>query len=139
MENLRMTEKHFEPGDQHPEEWRRDLNPDALAGQNIGRAGPHPAKDALTAYEIKQIHRQFHGFTDDELKRIPVLPQGSRLEQGATYVDLQDERLNGITATGDMTAGPHNWYVPKSEVDYQLWNRLIGITDPERVGDADEG
>jgi len=131
-----MTEKQFHPGEQHPEEWRRDLNPDALAGQNIGVAGPHDAKQAATAYEVKEIHRQFHGFTDDELKRIPILPPGSRLEQGATYVDLQDPQLSEFTATGDMAAGAQNWYVPKSEVDYQLWNRLIGITNPERLGDV---
>jgi hypothetical protein len=28
--------------------------------------------------------------------------------------------------------------VPKSEVDYQLWNRLIGIDNPERLGDVDD-
>jgi hypothetical protein len=133
-----MTEKQFHPGDQHPEEWRRDLNPDAMAGQNIGPAGAQQAKDAVTAYELKEIHRQFHGFDDSELKRIPILPRGSRLEQGATYVDLQDQALREFTATGDMSAGPNNWYVPKSEVDYQLWNRLIGIANPERLGDADE-
>jgi hypothetical protein len=109
-----------------------------LAGQNIGLAGPHLEKDTATAYDIKAIHRQFHGFTDDELKRIPILPQGARLEQGATYVDLQDEGLEEFSATGDMEAGPGNWYVPKSEVDYQLWNRLIGLTNPERLGEADE-
>ena len=133
-----MTERAFRPGEQHPEEWRRDLNPDAMAGQSIGHAGAHPEKDAATAYEVKTIHRQFHGFSDDELKRIPILPRGARLEQGATYVDLQDEGLREFTATGDMQAEPNNWYVPKSEVDYQLWNRLIGVTNPERLGDADE-
>ena len=81
---------------------------------------------------------KFHGFTDDELKRIPILPQGSRLEQGATCVDLQDSQLAEFTATGAMEATPGHWYVPKSEVDYQLWNRLIGITNPERLGDADD-
>ena len=133
-----MTEKQFQPGDQHPEEWREDLNPDAMAGQNTGQSSPHPGKDAATAYEVKAVHNQFHGFTDDELRRIPILPAGTRLAQGATYVDLQDEQLREFTATGDMSAGQNNWYVPKSEVDYQLWNQLIGIDNPERLGDADE-
>jgi hypothetical protein len=128
-----MTEKQFQPGEQHPEEWRQDLNPNAHTGQNNSRIGDHPATEAATAYEIKEIHRQFHGFTDDELKRIPVLPRGSRLEQGATYVDLQDPKLREIKATGNMEAGPNNWYVPKSDVDYQLRNRLIGITNLERL------
>lgn len=132
-----MTERHPH-GEQHPDTWRQDLNPDAHAGQNRGRIGPHPEKAARTAYEIKAIHRQFNGFTDDELKRIPVMPSGSRLEQGATYVDLQDPALREFQATGDMQADANHWYVPKSEVDYQLWNRLIGVTDPERLGEADE-
>ena len=87
-------------------------------------AGPHPAKDAATAYEVKEVHRQFNGFTDDELRRIPIVPPGSRLEQGATYVDLQDPQLREFTATADMTAAPENWYVPKSEIDYRLCTQV---------------
>jgi hypothetical protein len=128
-----MTEKQFQPGTQHPDEWQHDLNPNTDE-----RADAEHIKEAATAYEIKDIHRQFHGFSDDELKRIPLVPRGSPLEQGATYVDLQDPQLREVKALGNMQAGPHNWYVPKSAVDYQLWNRLIGITNPERLGDADE-
>ena len=36
-----------------------------------------------------------------------------------------------------MEAGPDNLYVPKTEVHYQLWNRLIGVTDPARTGQAE--
>lgn len=133
-----MTEKQFRPGEQHPEEWRRDLNPDAKAGQNNELTDTRALSDMPTAYEVKGVHRQFHGFSDDELKRIPILRPGTRLEQGAVYVDLQDEMLREFKATGDMETGPNDWYVPKSEVDYQLWNRLIGVTNPERLGDADE-
>jgi hypothetical protein len=66
------------------------------------------------------------------------VPPGTRLAQGAVYVDLQDQMLREFTATGDMTTESNNWYAPKKEVDYQLWNRLIGIDSPERLGDADE-
>jgi len=37
-----------------------------------------------------------------------------------------------------MVATKHNWYVPKASVDYQLWNLLIGVQEPERLGLADE-
>ena len=131
-----MTEKQPQPGQQHPEEWRRDLNPNARAGQNDG--GDQQLSNAPTAYEVKGVHRQFHGFSDDELKRIPIVPSGTRLQQGAVYVDLQDESLSEFKATGDMTVGTGNWYVPKDEVDYQLWNRLIGVTNPERLGNSDD-
>ena len=133
-----MPRRNPPPAPDHPEAWRDDLNPRFLAGQNVGVAGPHPESDAHTAYELKDAHRRLREFGDDELKQIPILPRGSRLEQGATYVDLADPDCREFTARGDMEAGPDNWYVPKAAVDYQLWNRLIGIRDPERLGLADE-
>ena len=42
------------------------------------------------------------------------------------------------TPGGDQEATAESRYVPKSEVDYQLWNRLIGVDNPERTGEADE-
>jgi len=136
-----MSDKVPRPGEQHPEQWRRDLNPDAMAGANHGRTGPHPEEDARTAYDQKDLHRALNRFRDDELKQIPVLPAGARLEQGATYIDLAGEKPREFTATGDMTAGPQHWLVPKTEVDYRLWNRLRGVQTPERLdpADGDEG
>ncbi len=132
------SEHTFRPGDQHPETWRKDLNPNAMAGQNIGLDNPHPEQTARTAYDVKEAHRLLEGITDDALKQIPVLWPGARLEQGATYIDLRDPRRREFTATGDMSAGEDNWYVPKDAVDYELWNRLIGITNPERLYTAPE-
>ena len=57
-------------GSQHPEEWRDDLNPHAMARQNLGIVRPQ----APTAYELKAVHRRFSHFSDEELKRIRVLP-----------------------------------------------------------------
>jgi hypothetical protein len=129
-----MTGKIYHPEDKHPEPSQTVLNPDASAGQNYGLVGPHPEKGGHpSAHDIEEIHRRLQDFTDDELKRIPVLPLGSRLEQGATYIDLRDPDRREFTATGDREAGPDNWFVPKGAVDYVLWNRLIGVTDPERL------
>jgi hypothetical protein len=57
---------------------------------------------------------------------------------GATYIDLHAPEPREFKALGTMEAGPENWYVPKSEIDYQLWNLLIGVDNPERLGRADE-
>ena len=133
-----MTDRTPHAGEQHPEEWRRDLNPDANAGQNYGRAGSTSDQDVRTAYDITELQNVLGEFNDEELKGIPVLAQGTRLRQGATYVDLQTPDRQEFTATGDIEAGRDNWFVPKSEVDYQVWNRLIGVTNPERLGEADE-
>ena len=135
-----MADQATQSGDLHPDEYTHDLRPDPTAGMNTGPEGQHPEKAGSvdTAYDIKNLHRRLQSLTDDELKGIPVLPVGSRLEQGATYIDLREDEPSEFTARGDMEVAPDNWYVPKSEVDYQLWNRLIGVDNPERLGEADE-
>ena len=130
-----MTQRVYDPSDKHPPEYQRDLNPDAAAGINYGGVGPHPEKDnPRTVYDVKEAHRLLHDVTDDQLKKIPILPAGSRLEQDATYIDLADPARKEFKATSGMEAGPDSLLVPKSEVDYQLWNRLRGVTDPARTG-----
>jgi hypothetical protein len=118
-----MTERTLRPGEQHPENYREDLNPDASAGQNYGRRGEEHEFDAKTAYDYKDLHRSLGDISDDQLKQIPVVPAGARLQQGATYIDLAGAGSE-FTATGDMEAGRDNCYVPKDEVAYELWNRL---------------
>jgi hypothetical protein len=133
-----MPDPTWRPGEQHPEAWRQDLNPNVMAGQNVGMAGPHPEVNAATAFDLKSAHRSLEGLTDADLKQIPILPPGNRLEQGATYLDLQSPRRHEFKARGDMVAGPDNWYVPKDRVDYELWNRLIGVANRERLGEAEQ-
>ena len=129
---------HTHSGEQHPEEYSHDLNPNAGAGQNWGLAGSTAGIELRAAYDIKDLHRRFHDLPDDELKQILILPEGARLEQGATYLDLNDPVRREFTATGDMSAGPHNYYVPKSQVGYEMWNRLRGVDNPFRTGVAPE-
>jgi len=135
-----MTGKIYHPEDKHPEPYQQDLNPHASEGLNYGLLGRHPEKNnPRTAFDVKEAHRRLQGFTDDLLKQIPILPEGSRLEQDACYIDLADPARAEVKATGDMEAGANNLYVPKTDVDYQLWNRLIGVTDPARTGQANPG
>jgi hypothetical protein len=134
-----MKELHqVEDANKHPEEYKRDLNPNALAGQNIGTAGAHPEKSARTAYDLKPLHNRLNHLLDDDLKQIRILPEGARLEQGATYFDLKHPERGEITATGDMAAGGDNWYAAKDSVHYNLWNLLIGVDNPERLGTTKE-
>jgi hypothetical protein len=129
-----MTGKIYHPEDKHPGEYQQDLNPDASKGLNHAHVGPHPEKNGpRTAFDIKEAYDLLEGFTDDDLKQIVVLPAGSRLEAGATYLDLRDPYRRPFTGRSEMEAEPENLYVPKSEVDYVLWNRLTGVTDPERL------
>ncbi len=129
-----MSEKPGRPTDAKQDEWDRDLHPNQ---QKVGRNVAF-ANDTTTAYEIKDLHNLLQGYTDDELKQIPVLPTGTRLEQGSTYIDLNESEHHEFTAMANMEAGDNNYYVPKTEVGYQLWNRLIGVQNPERLGTGNE-
>lgn len=124
------------PSDQKPDQWQQDLNPNPMAGQNHGEQGSSSVSNSVTADQIKDLHRYLEGYTDAELKQIRVIRTGSRLEQGATYIDLADPERKEFTAMGDMEADLNHYYVPKTEMGYQLWNRLIGVQNPERTGEG---
>jgi len=86
-----------------------------------------------TAYDIKEVHQLLRDYNDDELRRILILPEGARLEEGAIYLDVRNPARCPFKATGGMMAGPHHYYVPKARIEYPLWNRLIGVIDPARM------
>ena len=111
-------------GQKHPDNYQNDLNPETFAGENFGLEGPNYGKSAPSAETLKELHEMLPQFTNDELKQIPVLPVGVRLQQGATYLDLGSLEQGEFTATSDMTVQPGTYLVPKSEVPYDLWNRL---------------
>jgi hypothetical protein len=135
QETIAMTSRIYRPEEKHPEPYQGDLNPDASKGINWGLAGPHPEKESpRTAKDVKEAHAMLADFADDELKRIPILPRGTRLEANATYINLRESPVVEFTAEGKEETGPDDWVVPKAEVDYQLWNRLMGVKDPERTG-----
>ena len=110
----------------HPDEYQEDLNPNRMAGQNIGPDVFERERPIPTAHDAKQLHRSLRNFTDDELKQIPILPVGERLEQGATYIDLAENRPSEFKSTGGAEARAGHFYVPKDRVPYEIWNRLIG-------------
>jgi hypothetical protein len=110
----------------YPDEWQRDLNPNHLAGQNIGPdSEPRPGHER-TAFHLRKAGLDLGGIHDEELKQVPLLPTGERLQQGATYVDLTHQPPVEFTARADMSATPGSAYVPKDRVPYEIWNRLIG-------------
>ena len=122
--------------EQHPEEYRADLNPQYRAGQNDG---PRQGR-RRSAYDLKEVHACLESLRDDQLKQIPVLEDGERLEQGAVYFDLRHPQDGEMRAISSMVAGPDHWYIPKSEMPYELWNLVIGVDNWDRLGTlVDEG
>jgi hypothetical protein len=131
-----MTSHIYRPEHKHPEPYQQDLNPDASKGLNWGLAGPHPEKDEpRTAFDVKEVHRWLSDFPDEDLQRLPLMPAGARLEANATYVNLADRKRSEFTAEGSENVATGEYMVPKAEVDYQLWNRLLGVEEPERTGE----
>lgn len=111
----------------HPERWEQDLNPQRMGGQNIGGESEARERATRNACDVKPVHRALAGFSDDELKEIPILEGGTRLREGATYLDLEQ---GPFTAHGVMFVGVGQFVVPKDRVHYELWNRLAGEEKP---------
>src|SRR5918995_5816709 len=90
----------------HPDRWQQDLNPNHLAGQNIGLDSDRRETVELTAFHLRKRGQELRGLDDNDLKQVPVLAEGTRLQQGATYVNLAEDDPHEFTASGDMTAEP---------------------------------
>ncbi len=78
-----------------------------------------------SANDIKDLHTKLADLTDDELKNIVIVSEGSRLEQGE------------FVAEASMVAGPDNLYVPKKDIGYVLWNRLNQVMNPARLDESE--
>ena len=114
--------------DDTPDEFADDLapvdRPDELGG-HVDESAP--------AGDDKQLAARLGALTPDELARLSVLETGTRLEQGATYLDLNDIRRGPFKALGGREAGEQNRYVAKRDTDYELWNRLVADDTEPRV------
>ncbi len=123
----------------HPEagyDFEQDLRPDNLAGENHGLRNPSTVDFSHSAEDIKGLHTRLADLTDDELKSIVIVKAGSRLEQGAKYIDLNHLEQGEFVAMSNMTAEPGHFYVPKKETDYVLWNRLNQVDNPVRMDES---
>ena len=125
--------------EKHPPEWRDDLNPGRMEGQNIGAFSKRNDAGAPTAADIDVLAGRLNGFTRDELSEIPIVPAGTKLKQGAVYLDMRIPASVPFTATADITATEMNYYAPKAEIPYELWNRLVGALGPATIGEASKG
>lgn len=115
------SDRNFPQEDRkHQGPYEGDLNPNHMAGQNIGeRVATVPAADLKDVVSMLASE-----FTMDELRQISVVVHGTPLEQGAKYVDLADGGRREMTAMGSMKAEADQWLVPKQETPPAYWNRL---------------
>lgn len=113
-----------------------DLRPDNFAGANYGlRFDPQDL--GLRAVDIKELYDKLADLTNDELRRIVIVPLGERLEQGAKYIDLLHLERDEFVATADMVSDEDHYYVPKKHTEYVLWNRLRQVSNPARLDESE--
>jgi len=99
--------------------------PDIAPDTSSGEAGGH-AQESRSAVDDKDLHVRLQVLDDDELARLLILQPGARLEQGGTYVDLNDASRQPFKALGSQQADADHRYVAKRDTDYELWNLLVG-------------
>ena len=83
-----VSQKPGLPSDEKSDQWQKHLNLNPLAGQNDGIETTQEGRYDLTAYDIDWLRDRLEDVSDDELKQIPVLKPGTRLQQGATSLQL---------------------------------------------------
>jgi hypothetical protein len=123
----------------HPAEWSDDLNPHRMEGQNIGASSKSSNLLARTAADLDVLAGRLDNFSRDELSQIPIVPVGTKLKQGAVYLDMRIPAPVPFTATADTAATELNYYTPKAEIPYELWDRLVEALGPTSMGEGSKG
>ena len=117
------------------ESFAEQLAPDTSTAEPGGHAD-----ESVAAVADKDLHNALPELDGADLARLAVIEPGAALEQGGTYLDLNDLARGPFKAIGGHEAGPGNRYVAKRDTDYELWNRLAGqhrepeVERPEGTG-----
>ncbi|HEV2661205.1 MAG TPA: hypothetical protein VGU68_11425, partial [Ktedonobacteraceae bacterium] len=99
------------------DDFSADLTTDNLAGEDHGLRDPSIVDYSRSAESIKALHTMLADLTDDELRNLNPVIEGSRLEQGAMYIDLKHLEQGEFKAVASMTATPDHLYVAKKDTD----------------------
>ena len=71
------------------DDFDKDLRPNEFAGENSGADTAQNEKNAPSAYQHKELHDRFPQLSSADLKNIPILPAGTRLDQGRDLPRLE--------------------------------------------------
>ncbi len=110
------------------ESFAEQIMPDS----SVAEPGGH-ADESMPAEADKALHRKLDMLSGEELNRLAVLETGASLDQGAVYLDLNDMARGPYKALGGAEVGPADRIVAKRDVDYELWNRLVGQEEQTEV------
>ncbi len=100
--------------------------PQTHPSANIGKHSLADDPNHRTAADYKDLVRMFRErFTINELRAMPIVPAGTPLKDQAVYIDLAARDSGPVTAHDGVAARADQFLVPKNEVPYDLWNRLL--------------
>lgn len=117
-------------------EFAHDLEVGQRPAGGMGTGSAAATGGGPSAFEAKRLHTKLADLTDDELKNVPLVPTGTRLVEGAQYIDLNHLERGAFVADSRMISGPEDVYVAKKAVDYVLWNRLNQVDNPARLDES---
>ena len=118
-------EQQTNPKGPEPEDpsFAEDLAPMDIGGGHLDESEPASAD--------KEMHRKLQDLTNDELGQLSILVPGTRLEQGGSYLDLNNRGRGAFTAMAGDEAAQGSRLIAKRDTDYVLWNRLTGTEHAE--------
>lgn len=95
------------------------------ADQHTGQQGvlPSAQTDDLPAGDIKPVYDLLPDWHKDEIRRLRIVPPGTRLNAGDVFIDLRNRVAGELVAHGEETVG-EELLVPKHDTDYEIWNKL---------------
>jgi len=114
----------------------RDIDDGRLrADQHNGQYGVLPPNtEALEAPEAKEAQGILPELSREDWKRVHLMRPGTRLQTGDKYLDLRDLLRGELVATGEETVATSSLLVHKNDIDYEIWNRLLGRGDRNFTG-----
>ncbi|MBV9851618.1 MAG: hypothetical protein JO250_18265 [Armatimonadetes bacterium] len=95
------------------------------ADQHTGQQAvlPPQQEDLLNAADLKEVYAILPDWHKDEIKRLRLVPPGTRLNLGDVFIDLRNPAAGELVAHGEETVG-EELLVPKHDTDYEIWNKL---------------
>ena len=116
-------EAHTNP--KGPQPRGEEFTAEIMAQSPPAQHGGHP-DESRPADEDKALHTRLAVLDRAELAQVRVLEPGTQLQQGAIYLDLNDLERRPFKAMGGQEVRTGDRYIAKRDVDYDLWNRLVG-------------
>ena len=111
-----------------------DLHPHNRAGQN----NSSDRNEGRTAFVLKEnestLHARLQKLPDQELKQIPLLDTGTRLQEGAAYLDLRNLDGGAFQGMNNREVGANDAFTSKSHLDHEQFAYLTGATTVAQLG-----